>query len=134
QARPLAAQRLTLQKGAIYTNANVGEALPGVATPMTWSVATAFAEEGFRRAFAVLGCKLPKGTELIANVYGRFYLNLTSFTQVLGQVPWVDVSTLLELGGGGELATSLATAAPEGASRGSARTLLRMPWVLKRLL
>ena len=33
---------------------------PGVATPLTWSVAGAFSEAGFRRAFAALGCSVPQ--------------------------------------------------------------------------
>lgn len=133
QARPLTARRLSLQKDAVYTNANVGEALPGVATPMTWSVAGAFAEEGFKRAFAVLGCKVPKGTELVANVYGRFYLNLTNFSAVLGQIPWVDVETLVELGGGGQLLPSAPALATAQKRTGSARMLLRLPFVVREL-
>ena len=134
QARPLTARRLSLQKDAVYTNANVGEALPGVATPMTWSVAGAFAEEGFKRAFGVLGCKIPKGTELVANVYGRFYLNLTSFSSILGQIPWVDVETLVELGGGGQLPTGMSVPPVPAKRSGGARVLLRMPFVVRDLL
>ena len=40
----------------VWSSVNVGEAIPGVATPLTWSVAGAFSEAGFRRAFAALGC------------------------------------------------------------------------------
>ena len=40
----------------VWSSVNVGEALPGVATPLTWSVAGAFSEAGFRSAFATLGC------------------------------------------------------------------------------
>lgn len=132
QARPLTARRLSLQKDAVYTNANLGEALPGVATPMTWSVAGAFAEEGFKRAFGVLGCKIPKNTELVANVYGRFYLNLTSFSEILGQIPWVDVETLIELGGGGQLPAAMHV--PTTAKRSGARSLVRLPFVVRDLL
>ncbi len=133
QARPLTARRLSLQKDAVYTNANLGEALPGVATPMTWSVAGAFAEEGFKRAFGVLGCKIPKGTELVANVYGRFYLNLTSFSDILGQIPWVDVQTLVELGGGAQLPAGMHVTA-DPSRRGTARSLVRLPFVVRDLL
>jgi len=79
---------------------NVGEALPGVATPLTWSVAGAFSEAGFRRAFAALGCSVPKHTHLVGNVHGRFYLNLTEFMRIAAQVPWLKPRTLVELGGG----------------------------------
>ena len=84
----------------VWSCANLAEALPGVATPFTWSVAANFSELGFRRAFAALGCVVPRGTKFIANVHGRFYLNLSAFTRVAASVPGLDPSTLLELGGG----------------------------------
>jgi rifampicin phosphotransferase len=84
----------------VWSSVNVGEALPGVATPMTWSVAGAFSEEGFRKAFATLGCRVPKTARLVGNVHGRFYLNLSEFMRIAAQVPWLDPRTLVELGGG----------------------------------
>ncbi|HTJ83672.1 MAG TPA: PEP/pyruvate-binding domain-containing protein, partial [Polyangiaceae bacterium] len=39
----------------VWSRANVGEALPGAATPLTWSVARQFSDLGFRAAFAALG-------------------------------------------------------------------------------
>lgn len=84
----------------VWSNANVGEALPGVATPLTWSVAGAYSEEGFRKAFGALGCSVPKHTRLVGNVHGRFYLNLTQFMRIAAQVPWLDPRALVELGGG----------------------------------
>ncbi len=99
----------------VWSNANVGEALPGVATPFTWSIARGFSETGFRRAFAALGCRVPKNAVLVSSVHGRFYLNLTQFMRIAAQVPFLDPRTLVELGGGGggdELATQV-----EGVSR-----------------
>jgi len=84
----------------VWSSVNVGEALPGVATPMTWSVAGTFSEAGFRRAFATLGCRVPSKARLVGNVHGRFYLNLTEFMRIASQVPWLDPRTLVELGGG----------------------------------
>jgi len=84
----------------VWSCANLAEALPGVATPLTWSVAASFSELGFRRAFASLGAIVPRGTHLVANVHGRFYLNLTAFMRVAATVPGLDPATLLELGGG----------------------------------
>jgi phosphohistidine swiveling domain-containing protein len=88
-------------EATVWSNVNVGEALPGVATPFTWSVAGAFSEAGFRRAFAALGCRVPKNARLVGNVHGRFYLNLTQFMRIAAQVPFLDPRTLVELGGGG---------------------------------
>jgi rifampicin phosphotransferase len=114
----------------VWSNVNVGEALPGVATPFTWSVAGAFSETGFRRAFAALGCRVPKHARLVGNVHGRVYLNLTQFMRIAAQVPLLDPRTLVELGGGGggeELASQV-----QGVSRRG--FYLRLPITASRLL
>jgi len=101
----------------VWSNVNVGEAIPGVATPLTWSVAGAFSEEGFRRAFATLGCTVPRHARLVGNIYGRFYLNLTQFMRIAAQVPWLNARALVELGGGAggdELATQVADVSRRG--------------------
>ncbi|HJK98332.1 MAG TPA: PEP/pyruvate-binding domain-containing protein [Polyangiaceae bacterium LLY-WYZ-14_1] len=87
----------------VWSNVNVGEALPGVATPLTWSVLSSFSELGFRRAFGALGCKVPRDAELVGNFRGRIYLNLTEFTHIASQVPFLRPRTLLDLGGGGQV-------------------------------
>lgn len=84
----------------VWSNVNVGEALPGVATPFTWSVAGAYSETGFRKAFSTLGCSVPKSVTLVGNVHGRIYLNLSEFMRIAAQVPWLDPRTLVDLGGG----------------------------------
>ncbi|HWL86832.1 MAG TPA: PEP/pyruvate-binding domain-containing protein, partial [Polyangiaceae bacterium] len=101
----------------VWSTVNVGEALPGVATPLTWSVAGAFSEAGFRSAFAALGCSVPRHARLVGNVYGRFYLNLTQFMRIAAQVPWLDPRTLVELAGGSggeELADQVADVSRRG--------------------
>ena len=112
----------------VWSNVNVGEALPGVATPFTWSVAGAFSEAGFRRAFAALGCRVPKHARLVGNVHGRFYLNLTQFMRIAAQVPFLDPRTLVELGGGwggDELAVAGAGREPRAASTRACRSRRR---------
>lgn len=84
----------------VWSGVNVGEALPGVATPFTWSIAGAYSESGFRKAFGTLGCSVPRHARLVGNVHGRFYLNLSEFMRIAAQVPWLDPRTLVELGGG----------------------------------
>ncbi|HMI89613.1 MAG TPA: PEP-utilizing enzyme, partial [Polyangiaceae bacterium] len=87
----------------VWSRANVGEALPGAATPLTWSIARSFSERGFRKAFASLGCSVPRGARLVTNVHSRFYLNLTLFMRIAAQVPGLDPKTLIDLGGGSEV-------------------------------
>lgn len=101
----------------VWSSVNVGEALPGVATPFTWSVAGAYSETGFRKAFGTLGCTVPKSAVLVGNVHGRFYLNLSEFMRIAAQVPWLDPRTLVDLGGGSggdELATQVGEVSRKG--------------------
>jgi pyruvate,water dikinase len=102
QARPITGGLFPEGGGedTVWSRANVGEALPGAATPLTWSVARGFSDQGFRAAFEALGCRVPKGAVLVANVYGRFYLNLTAFMDIAGQVPGLSPRALLEQSGG----------------------------------
>ncbi len=92
-----------LAADVVWSNVNVGEALPGVATPLTWSVLSEFSELGFRKAFGALGCRVPKGARLVGNFRGRIYLNLSELSQIAAQVPGLTPSALLPLGGGAEI-------------------------------
>lgn len=118
------------EAGTVWSSCNVGEALPGVATPFTWSVAGDYSESGFRKAFGTLGCSVPKHARLVGNVHGRFYLNLTEFMRIAAQVPWLDPRTLVELGGGSggdELANQVGEVSRK-------RFIARLPLTATRLL
>jgi len=94
---------LRRDQGMVWSNVNVGEALPGVATPLTWSVLSGFSDLGFRRAFAALGCTVPRRANLIGNFRGRIYLNLTELSQIAAQVPGLRPQNVLPWGGGAEI-------------------------------
>lgn len=118
------------EAGTVWSSCNVGEALPGVATPFTWSVAGDYSESGFRKAFGTLGCSVPKHARLVGNVHGRFYLNLTEFMRIAAQVPWLDPRTLVDLGGGSggdELASQVGEVSHKG-------FYARLPLTATRLL
>jgi phosphohistidine swiveling domain-containing protein len=132
QARPVTGRGFPSggDEDTVWSTVNVGEALPGVATPLTWSVAGAFSESGFRSAFAALGCRVPRHAQLVGNVHGRFYLNLSEFMQIAAQVPGLDPRSLIDLGGGSggdELAMQVADVS-------RARFYARLPLTAARLL
>ncbi len=114
----------------VWSNLNVGEALPGVATPLTWSILSDFSDRGFRRAFGSLGCRVPKEAELVGSFRGRIYLNMTEFMEIAAQVPGLRPKTLLALGGGGEVERlEMQVEKP-----GSTGFLLRLPITVTRYL
>ncbi len=118
----------------VWSRANVGEALPGAATPLTWSVATNFADKGFREAFGALGCNVPRGVHLFGNVHGRFYLNLTAFMKVASQVPGLSPSALLLGASGGASATVVETLNRQIEDTRRTSFYLRLPMTAPRLL
>ncbi|AUX37157.1 MULTISPECIES: PEP/pyruvate-binding domain-containing protein [Sorangium] len=135
QVRPVSGGGFPEGGGAdtIWSRANVGEALPGAATPLTWSVARAFSDRGFREAFAALGCRVPRGARLIANVHGRFYLNLTAFMQIAAQVPGLSPRALLGMSGGAS-DQLIARLAEQSAGVSRRRFYARLPLTGPRLL
>ena len=112
----------------VWSNANIGEALPGVATPFTWSVLSQFSDLGFRRAFGAMGCTVPRDAELVGDFRGRIYINLTEFTSIMSQIPWIHPSVLVRLGGG-RYASELDEVVAERSSTGF---LLRLPQTISR--
>ena len=102
QARPITAGKdlgRAPEGGSVWTNANVGEALPGVGTPFTWSIIGAFARSGFERALGALGIDLPDAP-MVRNVYGRVYLNQTALLEALSSIPFFSPERVLQAAGG----------------------------------
>jgi phosphohistidine swiveling domain-containing protein len=116
----------------VYTNANVGEALPGVGTPMTWSLVRGFARHGFASAFGALGLTVPPEYALFAEYRGRVYLNLTEFVSVASQIPLLTPQVLARLSGVDEAHAAKAQAG--GAQLGVWGFLRRLPWTAPRAL
>ncbi|GAT69976.1 pyruvate phosphate dikinase [Planomonospora sphaerica] len=89
QARPITGRREewndSLRGDYLWTNGNLGEAIPSVMTPCTWSAVRAFMADAM--IFSELG-----GHPLCGNIGGRFYMNLS-----------VTASLAAALGMGGRL-------------------------------
>jgi pyruvate,water dikinase len=60
QSRPITFEGAQGSAPSVWTNANVGEALPGVASPLTWSIIRNFSRKGFEQAFGTLGLIVPE--------------------------------------------------------------------------
>jgi phosphohistidine swiveling domain-containing protein len=115
-------------RGTVWSNVNVGEALPGVATPLTWSILASFSDFGFRKAFAALGCSVPRHSNLVGNFRGRVYLNLSELTRIAAQVPGLRPRAVLPFGGAIEI-DRLEAELPEQSSVGF---LTRLPVTVAR--
>ena len=101
QARPITAEGLKDPGESVWTNANVGEALPGVATPLTWSIIHDFSRRGFEQAFGTLGLEVPPEIELVRSFQGRIYLSLTQFMSIASGQPLFKPERLFSMAGGG---------------------------------
>lgn len=110
QARPITT--IVDQPTTVWSNANVGESLPGVATPMTWSIIDAFSQRGFESAFGTLGLDIPVNANLADSFHGRIYLNLTEFVDIANGIPFLTPEALHDMAGGGGLAEVLENAEP----------------------
>ena len=113
----------------VWTNANVGEALPGVGTPMTWRIIGDFSRRGFEQVFGTLGLSVPEDAELVGSFRGRVYLNLTEFISIASSIPILEPDVLYEMAGGGGLEQVRETAS----RRSSVSFLMRLPVTLLRI-
>ena len=69
------------ERSTLYSNVNVGEALSGVCSPMTWSVGMRIAKEGFETVFGALGLSVPPGYEFVTTFGGHIYLNVSEILE-----------------------------------------------------
>ncbi|MCA9644342.1 MAG: hypothetical protein KC492_26790, partial [Myxococcales bacterium] len=115
------------EPGTVWSLASLGEVLPGVATPLTWSVAFSTIQDGFAHAFRESGLKVPKGQRLVTRIDGRVYFNVSVFFEVATQLPALHTPSLLEIMGSAEREVL----APD---TGSSPSFVRVPIVLAKLV
>ena len=114
---------------SVWSNANVGEALPGVGTPLTWSIIRGFSQRGFERAFGSMGLVVPVEHRLVDSFRGRVYLNLTEFMSIASAIPLIKAQVLFSMAGGGG-----AQVVEETYTRRSSRDfLLKLPLTIPRV-
>lgn len=129
QARPITTLGRHDDEAEAWTNANVGEALPGVGTPLTWSIIRGFSRRGFEMAFGALGLDVPAEDELVGSFRGRVYLNLSQFMSIASSIPVLKPETLYAMAGGGgvELVRDIYE------SRSARHFLSRLPVTIPRI-
>ena len=132
-----------LEERTVWTNANTGELLPEVATPMTWSIVDGYLQVLFSPILRRLGIDLG-GFPMLGLVAGRVYFNLNVMVGVLRAFPGMrrtDVTSMLG-GAQGRLAElgQLPPLAPEDIPRVKVSLLgllYRVPafvfWLLRHL-
>lgn len=74
----------------LFSNTNVGEALCGVCTPMTWSIGMSYAKHGFQTIFHAAGLSVPEHYRFVTTFFGHIYLNISEILSVASQVPFVS--------------------------------------------
>lgn len=113
----------------VWSAITVGEALPGVVRPLTWSLVGAFQDIGMRRALGALGCRVPRGMEMLGSFRGRAYLDVSTLADVLTQIPGLDVAEVLSAA-----APDVTAVLASGSRRGQLDYVLRAPFTATRLV
>jgi pyruvate,water dikinase len=90
QARPVTALQdrrgSNFEDRQVWTNANAGEALPDVVTPLTWSLVQLFIRELWERWFRFCGIPI-KSEQVVGLIAGRAYFNFNTICALGRRVP-----------------------------------------------
>ena len=83
----------------VWTNANAGEVLPDVVTPMTWSLVQLFYRDLVDGLFRVSGIRV-KHEQVLGLIAGRAYFNFNTVCALARQGPWLKKQSVEKLFGG----------------------------------
>ena len=72
----------------VYTSYNIGEMMPGVATPLTWSTAAHALDQGMQRMWKSVSSleKLTEEPLLLGQWFGHLFFNLSRFVDFVGSI------------------------------------------------
>ncbi len=84
----------------IWTDDNVGEVVPGVVTPLSWSVLEPLGNGAFRRFLQRAGVRRYPPAGLFGRFYGRVYFNQSQFQRMMHRF---YPSSISQSGGGSRL-------------------------------
>jgi phosphohistidine swiveling domain-containing protein len=83
QYRPITGASVTADDEILWTNENVGEVIPDVVTPYTWSVLGPVANGAFEKFLRSIGLGRYPENGLFALYHGKVYFNNTAFNLTL---------------------------------------------------
>jgi pyruvate,water dikinase len=123
----------------VWTNANLGEVLPDVMTPMTSSFAEATDDTLLRPVLTILGLEEMDRKRFLRLVAGRLYFNASMGMAMIRRLPGAQHFDYRALMGGGQ------AAAPNGGPSDVAedgpdldvsttKILLRLPWSIRLMI
>ncbi len=67
----------------IWTDENVGEVLPSIVTPLSWSVLDSMTNNSFRWIFKKLGIGMPLRVKIFKKIHGKVYFNHSLFSRTV---------------------------------------------------
>jgi len=82
----------------LWSHAELGEALPNVLSPLAWSLLSRFNRLGLASILTAAGVTLGASPELLMDVRGRPYLNLSALTAAVCRLPGLSPDTLARIG------------------------------------
>lgn len=102
QSRPITALPVkTFEDRQVWTRSNVGEVLPDVVTPLTWSIVNDFLKILLDGSLGRLGVRF-EGHPIVTRIAGRVYFNANLFVAFLRSFPGMRRVKLTDIFGGDE--------------------------------
>ncbi len=123
----------------VWTNANTGEVLPDVVTPMSWSMASALVMAIFNSVFGWIGLEFGDNP-LLGQIAGRAYFNLNTLAGAIRRFPGLRNMDMTRVLGGeqGDMGHLGQLEIPEESipnlNFSLARMILKMPAFIFRVL
>ncbi len=140
--RKLGRERISERRDrALWSHQELGEALPDVLYPLTWSLLRRFSRVGLAGALQAGGAVFASDeNDLIVDVRGRLYMNLSSITDAVCRLPGVTPHALkalgIEIGDRCEVESGSVLSLAASALRlvdTQVRFVRRLPWVAARV-
>jgi pyruvate,water dikinase len=137
QARPITTipGAASWEERQVWTNANLGEVLPDVMTPMTASFTDVTDETLLRPVLAILGLEDIGKEKLMRLIAGRLYFNASMGMAIIRHLPGAQHYDYQALVGGGRTVepSNLDEDGPD-LKVSTARMVLRIPWSVRLLI